>query len=131
MASARIAQIGAPAEIYECPRTEFVARFVGEVNILGGQAAGRSGGRVAVRPEWMTLCTPTTIPAGVVSLRGSVQSLVYLGETIHVHVAVDEGEVVKVALRNEGQLSNPIPWKTGDQVAVTWRPEDAQELAAE
>jgi ABC-type Fe3+/spermidine/putrescine transport system ATPase subunit len=60
-----------------------------------------------------------------------VRGLVYLGETIHVHVAVDGGEIVKVALRNEGQLSNPIPWKRGDKVAVTWRPDDAQELAAE
>ena len=60
-----------------------------------------------------------------------MQGLVYLGETIHAHVAVDGGIVVKVALRNEGQLSNPIPWKVGDQVAVTWRPDDAQELAAE
>jgi ABC-type Fe3+/spermidine/putrescine transport system ATPase subunit len=137
MASARIAQIGAPAEIYECPRTEFVARFVGEVNILDAallathEARSTKHGRLAVRPEWMELCAPSAIPAGAASLVGTVQGLVYLGETMHVHVAVDGGEVVKVALRNEGQLSNPIPWKTGDKVAVTWRPDDAQELAAE
>ncbi len=131
MDHARIAQVGAPAEIYESPRTEFVARFVGEVNILGAGAQGRRGAAMAVRPEWMGLCAPSAISAGVASLLGTVQGLVYLGETIHAHVAVDGGIVVKVALRNEGQLSNPIPWKVGDQVAVTWRPDDAQELAAE
>ena len=131
MDQARVAQIGAPAEIYECPRTEFVARFVGEVNVLGGPAVGRPGGRIAVRPEWMELCPPGAIPTEVASLLGKVQRVVYLGETIHAHVAVEGGEVVKVALRNEGQLSNPIPWKVGDPVAVTWRPDDAQELAAE
>ena len=131
MDHARVAQVGAPAEIYEHPRTEFVARFVGEVNVLGGQAVGRSGGRVALRPEWMGICAPSAVPAGAASHLGTVQSLVYLGETIHVHVAVEGGDVVKVALRNEGQLSNPVVWKVGDRVAVTWRPQDARELAAE
>jgi len=144
MAEARIAQVGTPAEIYENPRTEFVARFVGEVNILDGKMAteaahrsaqrdsaarkGRQGGKIAIRPEWMDVFRPGAVPDGEHSIAGVVQSVVYLGETLHVHVAIDGGQVLKVALRNEGQLTNPIPWKRGDAAMVAWRPEDVQEL---
>ena len=134
MDHARVVQVGAPAEIYENPRTEFVARFVGEVNILSGpvgQGAGGQSGRIAIRPEWMDLFRPGLVPPGESSLAGTVQSVVYLGETIHVLVATGGAEVVKVALRNEGQLTNPVPWKAGDQVMVAWRPEDIQVLEHE
>src|SRR6478736_413071 len=53
MDQAKVAQVGTPAEIYEGPRTEFVARFVGEVNILEVK-----GKKVAIRPEWMDLFRP-------------------------------------------------------------------------
>src|SRR5207302_8104940 len=42
----RIEQIGAPAEVYERPATEFVAGFVGVSNVLE-----RDGRRFTVRPE--------------------------------------------------------------------------------
>ncbi|HET7040930.1 MAG TPA: ABC transporter ATP-binding protein, partial [Gemmatimonadales bacterium] len=116
MDQARIAQVGTPAEVYERPRTPFVARFVGEVNILEG--------RVALRPEWMDLFPPGQVPAGERFLLGEVTNVVYLGETLHVHVRTGDAAVLKVALRNEGQLGAPIAWRPGDQVAVAWRPED-------
>ncbi|HEU4569897.1 MAG TPA: ABC transporter ATP-binding protein [Gemmatimonadales bacterium] len=128
MDHAQVAQIGSPAEIYESPRTEFVARFVGEVNVLDGALVGRPGARIAVRPEWMDLFAPGAVPAGEVSLPGTVRQVVYLGETLHVHVAGPGGQDLTVALRNEGQTTNPIPWRAGDAVAVAWRPEDLQLL---
>ena len=76
----------------------------------------------------VTLLVTGAVPAGESSVHGTVQSVVYLGETLHVHVAVEGDQVLKVALRNEGQLTNPITWKRGDQVAVAWRPEDIQVL---
>ena len=54
MSEGRIEQIGTPFEIYNFPRTRFVASFVGTLNILRGRVldpeqrpdlAGRSGGR--------------------------------------------------------------------------------------
>src|SRR5213078_1369289 len=42
----RIEQIGTPAEVYERPRTEFVAGFVGVSNVLE-----RDGRRFTIRPE--------------------------------------------------------------------------------
>jgi len=37
----RIEQLGAPAELYEFPRTAFVAGFLGISNLLPGKVAGR------------------------------------------------------------------------------------------
>ncbi len=39
MNAGRIEQIGAPAEIYEAPRTSFVAAFIGDTNFLEGVVA--------------------------------------------------------------------------------------------
>ena len=83
---------------------------------------------IAVRPEWMDLFPPDAVPPGENRLLGTIAEVIYLGETIHVLVALEGGRPVRVALRNEGQLGNPIPWQRGQQVAVAWRPDDCQVL---
>jgi spermidine/putrescine ABC transporter ATP-binding subunit len=49
MRSGRIEQIGAPQEIYERPRSRFVADFIGDTNLLEGVASGRRGDLLEVR----------------------------------------------------------------------------------
>ena len=154
MDDGRIAQLGTPAEIYESPRTAFVARFIGESNFFGGWATrgvdgrlelelpdgarvrlpGGAGSpaapevRIAVRPEWMDLCRPGAVPPGENALPGEIREVIYLGETMHVMVTLRDGSQVTVALRNEGQLSKPLPWKRGNPVFVAWPPDDCQVL---
>jgi spermidine/putrescine transport system ATP-binding protein len=149
-----VAQLGTPAEIYENPRTAFVAKFIGESNFFGGRAAQRVGGQVelalaggerirvpdnaaikegqevkiAVRPEWMDVCRPAEAPPGENALPGEIRDVIYLGETMHVMLTLRDGNEVTVALRNEGQLIKPLPWKRGDSAAVAWLPEDCQVL---
>ena len=72
MNAGRIDQIGSPSEIYNRPRTRFVADFIGEINLFEGewrdgafvsngkplpaQGEPRSGrGTIAIRPERMRL----------------------------------------------------------------------------
>jgi spermidine/putrescine transport system ATP-binding protein len=153
MDNARVAQLGTPAEIYENPRTAFVAKFIGESNFLEGRAR-RSGEdwqmewayggfarlpahpglrdgntiRIAVRPEWMDVWRPDEVPAGENALGGTIEDVIYLGETMHVLVRVQHAGMVTVAVRNERQLIKPLPWKRGDPAAVAWLPEDCQIL---
>ena len=152
MDRATIAQLGTPADIYENPRTAFVADFIGEANFLNGRAEGRQEGwairstagdfvvpahariaegvevRVAIRPEWLDLCGPDDAPGGENALPATIQGLAYLGETIHVRVTLANGDHMVVALRNEGQLIKPLAWRRGDRCLVVWRPEDCQVL---
>ena len=157
----RVVQVGNPAEIYEDPRTAFVATFIGEANILDGKAGRREDGtlvvrrpngttfelpnlprlvpdqprleahrdlRVAIRPEWLDLFPRDAVPPGENSIPGVVREVVFRGETIHVLVEISPEETMTVALRNEGQLTRPVPWRAGDAVAVGWLPDDCQLL---
>jgi spermidine/putrescine transport system ATP-binding protein len=157
MDNGRVAQLGTPAEIYENPRTAFVAKFIGESNFFDGvveRASGRtwevsrSGGgafqvpshpalqpgktvRIAVRPEWMDVWHPEDVPPGENAMGGTIRDIIYLGETMHVIVTVPGSADVTVAVRNEGQLIKPLHWKKGDTAAVAWLPEDCQILEDE
>jgi spermidine/putrescine transport system ATP-binding protein len=156
MDNARVAQLGTPAEIYENPRTAFVAKFIGESNFFDGTVQRRGSGtwdvssaganfrvpdhpllqagkpvRIAVRPEWMDVCRPDGIPPGENALAGTIRDTIYLGETMHVIVSIPAIGDVTVAVRNEGQLIKPLSWKRGDPAAVAWLPEDCQILEEE
>ncbi|HEY8106605.1 MAG TPA: ABC transporter ATP-binding protein, partial [Gemmatimonadales bacterium] len=98
-----VAQLGTPAEIYENPRTAFVAKFIGESNFFGGRATQRVGGqmelalaggerirvpdsaaikegqevKIAVRPEWMDVCRPSEAPPGENALPGEIRDVIY------------------------------------------------------
>ena len=156
MERGRVAQLGTPAEIYENPRTSFVARFIGASNFFDGVARRLSGEswavvssggttyrlphhpsvregdqvRIAVRPEWMDLSRPGHVPEGKNALTGSIRGIIYLGETLHVIVVTAVGDVT-VAIRNQGQLIRPLDWKQGEPALVVWRPEDCRVLAEE
>jgi spermidine/putrescine transport system ATP-binding protein len=51
MKSGKVVQIGTPNEIYEAPRTEFVASFMGASNIFLGKVVSRGEGRIEFETE--------------------------------------------------------------------------------
>jgi spermidine/putrescine transport system ATP-binding protein len=150
----KVVQMGTPAEIYENPCTAFVARFIGDSNFLEGTARQVQGGiweielhdghriqippdpsieagalvRIAVRPEWMQLHPPSDVPAGKNTLYGSIRDILYIGPALHVVVEIAGSRPVTVALRNEGQLTQPLRWTRGDPVLVVWHPAACQIL---
>ena len=87
----RIAQVGTPAEIYDRPRTRFVADFVGSSNVLPPSVTQALGGPprwASLRPEALRL----TPPGGAV-LAGAVTAVRYLGSASRVQVAVPGAEL--------------------------------------
>jgi ABC-type Fe3+/spermidine/putrescine transport system ATPase subunit len=110
MNQGRIAQIGAPAEIYERPRTRFVADFVGEMNWLEGNRA--------VRPEklMLSLAPPVgfAVPARVtaVDYQGGV-SIIRLADR------EDQGLVAVMPSAAARQFAR------GAAVWASWQPDDA------
>ena len=63
----RIVQIGTPREVYETPRTRFVADFVGGSNIVAPALAARLGAPAALyslRPEKVQIVAADGVPQG-------------------------------------------------------------------
>jgi putative spermidine/putrescine transport system ATP-binding protein len=107
----RIAQVGAPSEIYDRPRTRFVADFVGSSNVLPPEIAARFGGGDAwasLRPEALRL-----IDTGG-AMAGTVRTTRYLGSGTR--VAIDIGGFEVSAVAPAGQ---PVP-EAGARVGLTW-----------
>ena len=56
MRDGQFVQIGTPAQVYDEPRTSFVARFVGSANILQGTVVAAEGGLVTARVAGCPVC---------------------------------------------------------------------------
>jgi len=99
-------QIGAPTEVYEHPKTAFVASFVGSSNFFGGEVAMRLRGSYdpfTVRPEKIRLIPagrPATPEHGEVRATGTVRDVLYLGERTKYLVALDGGGELEVVEQN-------------------------------
>ncbi len=87
----RIVQVATPEEIYERPRTRFVADFVGGANILEARLAERLGlppAVYSVRAEKIRLANGTA--PEVLTLEGRAVEVLYQGSVRRVVVAVGE-----------------------------------------
>ncbi len=110
----RIEQVGAPDELYERPRTRFVADFLGATNFLEATVieVGRSpvartdGGTIAIRPERIQLASHG--PADARSWPGHVVECSYYGDSQRYQVRLDSGEVLAVVRPNTGAPPLPV-----------------------
>jgi putrescine transport system ATP-binding protein len=149
----RIVQAATPAEIYEQPRSRWVAEFVGDVNLIEGvvvQAgagdtvvADRSGRRyqvaaepatdaqvgaqvaIAVRPEKVRIEPRPIVSADAPNaMRGQICDVGYLGGISTYKVRLDDGAVVKVAVANVARARGQA-FSAGDEVRLSWPPDAA------
>jgi putative spermidine/putrescine transport system ATP-binding protein len=123
----RIEHIGTPTEIYDHPRTPFVAQFIGETNLINGETtsqAGRSVFRtpsgivlpleaarfqadlpprtVSVRPERVRIAqTESTGPA----FEATIGDIVYHGDHLRVLLKVGEEQIVARSERSNSGLT--------------------------
>jgi putative spermidine/putrescine transport system ATP-binding protein len=115
----RVEQVGAPAEVYEHPMTEFVAGFVGVSNVLE-----RDGARFTVRPEkihFRSECDPAD--DGVESETGAIREVVYVGMITRYIVELDRGGELMVVKQNLETSSQEVLKERGRRVRLEWRPE--------
>jgi putative spermidine/putrescine transport system ATP-binding protein len=143
----RIEQVGTAEDLYERPRTVFVAQFLGESSLFHGVATGGADGcavqtlgttlrahrgevgsgdpaTLVVRPERIRLLpADRPAPAGN-SLRGRVRQEIYLGSSRKLAVELVDGSQVLVR-ESAGDVSASRP---GGEVWLTFRAEDAAVL---
>ena len=149
MRSGRIEQIGGPLEIYERPRSTFVADFIGTTNLLRGRLVYTDGALATVDCRGAKLrvagAAPGDTPDVVIALRpekvaldaaepmenllaASVTQLVYMGNTLLYSLRTDEGiELQACELSRSGALPHPV----GSRVTVTFKAETASLLRGE
>ena len=137
----RLVQEGPPEDIYDTPRSEFAASFLGDANILRGEAtdtgirladgthiAARADGRTgaggqascAIRPERITILTAaaTHLAAAGNRLTGRVSKRIFSGNSSTYFVECDS-ITIKVLVQNAGQS----PLDEGQDVVLNWSPE--------
>jgi putative spermidine/putrescine transport system ATP-binding protein len=110
----RIEQIGAPADVYERPSTEFVAGFVGVSNVLE-----RDGRKFTVRPEKIHMHFDETGSGEL----GRIRDVVYLGMFTSYIVKLDSGGELTVVMQNLETSSLEALESRGRRVRLEWRPE--------
>ena len=116
----RIEQVSQPRELYERPRNEFVAGFVGVSNLIE-----REGKRLTIRPEKIELLEPNANPNGIHSERGTVTEIAYAGMLTRYTVALEAGGSLQLVRQNLKGASGEGAPERGKEVLVGWRPEDA------
>jgi putative spermidine/putrescine transport system ATP-binding protein len=117
----RIEQLGAPAEVYEHPASEFIAGFVGVSNMLE-----RGGRRFTVRPEKIRLLGDGESPEpGAVVEDGRIANVVYVGAITRYHLELDAGGELTVVSQNLERGSSEVQERQGRRVRASWLPEHA------
>jgi spermidine/putrescine transport system ATP-binding protein len=141
-----VEQLGEPEEIYERPRTTFVAGFIGVSNLMPGEvvatgtgtaelrldagvtvrtgAAGVSVGERAhavVRPEKLQLRRANgAAPDGRASVDGQVESSLYMGTATQVIVRLtDETRMTVLVPNTDEEARRQLP-AAGDSARLTW-----------
>jgi len=114
----KIVQAGSPADVYERPRSRFVADFVGSSNVLPPAFSTAHGGPAAwtsLRPEKIRILSPgEAVPPGHHAAAGKVTAVHYQGAILRL-VADVSGTRLAAALP-AGSAAAP----EGSNVTLVW-----------
>ncbi len=120
----KVEQVGSPAEIYEVPKTAFVAGFVGVSNLVSGKAAEEITGRpgmFSIRPEKIRLATPgSPVAETMYGAAGVTREVVYLGMYTRYLVELEQGGELMVVQQNLETTSMDVYSAKGQRVWLIW-----------
>lgn len=142
MKDGRFEQVGTPAEVYDSPRTSYVARFVGTANVVPGTVrraengvltAECAGGRVPAAQKGYAFAegSPITLAVrsehvlfsdapGAEGIPAVIQEKTFAGGMLRITLALADGGTL-IASRHGIDMDV----QTGAQVRVTWQAENA------
>jgi len=144
MSDGRIEQVGTPNEVYEEPRTTYVADFLGVSNLMDARAEGSDGNgrckvrlgdfqlvagqgesdargeaKIVIRPERVGLERQGA--GGENRVPGMVERVVYVGSILQVIVHLAPGQTLQAWIQNQGE---GLPYEQGTPVTI-YLPPDA------
>jgi spermidine/putrescine transport system ATP-binding protein len=152
MRQGAIEQLGTPQEVFQHPRTPFVADFMGATNIFGGRvtavtpqavhldmpgglavsvppASGVTVGATlsfVVRPDAVQLLPSSAAAAGNNTCVGKISRVIYLGETTEVEVTLHTGRTI--ISRVPSRLAQQCGYRPHDPVRLAWQTTDCHVL---
>jgi putative spermidine/putrescine transport system ATP-binding protein len=112
MNAGRIEQQGSPREIFNHPRSEFTAKFIGGHNVI---AVGDE--TFAVRNDRLMLKRPGEAVDGP-SIAGTVNEVEYQGTYVMVAISAEDGTEISAQL-SESQY-DAANFSVGERVVATW-----------
>ena len=144
MNEGRIEQMGTPEDLYESPRTAFVANFLGQSNLIRGQIVGSDGDNnivevhgqkvavpkprtfansnsvlIGIRPEKIDIDYENEAADGNVLRGGKVVDVSFVGVSTQYQVEMPWGQELMVFEQNDG--TSPM-LELGDMVRLQWMP---------
>jgi spermidine/putrescine transport system ATP-binding protein len=151
-----VEQLGPPAEIYDRPRTEFVAGFIGVSNLMPGSVASVNGREVdvrldsgptvraaadgvgagdrchiVVRPEKLHIArVEEPAAAGRPNVEGIVEAAVYLGTATQMVVKLAGDVPLTVLVPNTDEAERQRLPGAGARVRLSWAPEHMHVVSA-
>jgi spermidine/putrescine transport system ATP-binding protein len=144
MNEGQIEQMGSPADLYDNPKTAFVANFLGQSNLIKGTISGNDGDSIiadlygqkislpksrshatdnsiyaGIRPEKFRISLLNTPVSGNVLSGGRIEDVSYIGVSTQYQVAMPWGKELIVFEQNDDGVA---PFKKGDAVNISWEP---------
>jgi spermidine/putrescine transport system ATP-binding protein len=146
MSDGVIEQLDTPAEIYDRPRTAFVADFIGEMNFLEGTVTEAANGeydvttgtgvvvraqgeatrgraaKVGIRPARLRITGAAGASANgsVNAARAVVDTKMYLGDEVQVVATLDGGTQVVIREQRAGADAPHDAIRPGDPITIQW-----------
>ena len=156
MSEGRVVQCGPPEDIYEHPKEEFVAGFIGISNLLSGTSEGSGQVRVgdvclpvpdlpasygpgesvqiAVRPEKIAVdefdADSQRIEEDMFKVEGEIESMVYLGIGNQLTLKLAGGGRVVALEQATYRVRSEDQWQVGQRVRLGWHPEHCMVLSS-
>ncbi len=144
MNEGKIEQMGSPADLYDNPRTSFVANFLGQSNLIKGSIVDASGDNkvvdifgtkialpaarnhahdssvlLGIRPEKIRIQPAGTSMNGNILTGGVISDASYIGVSTQYQVEMTWGQELMVFEQND---DGTPPLAKGDAVTISWEP---------
>ena len=147
MEKGRVLQIGSPADLYERPRTQAVARFIGDANVIVPECRARLGDSALIavaeatfeiascppgpfalglRPEKIRVLDPHAEWPGLVTLDAVIDHVLYRGDVTDIRVRAGDTRLRASVLNATRHAAGAL--KTGDRVRIAFAPDDVMVL---
>ena len=144
MNKGKIEQMGTPEDLYDSPKTAFVANFLGQSNLIPGEVSGNDGNNlivdlfgtkvavpkarssahgssvlVGIRPEKFRISPIDKNVSGNVLTGGKVSDVSYIGVSTQYQVEMPWGKELMVFEQND---DNEEMLRKGQPVTLSWEP---------